>query len=78
MEESWKVVEINKEKIALLSPSGQWIELTETKERRITARIGGLELKPMHEVKFSDQLYSKLDQLSAQNPESASDKDDDL
>jgi len=38
--------------------------------------LGGVQ--PMHEVKFTDKLWAKLDQLSAQNPESASDDDDNL
>lgn len=75
MEEKWEVVEINKEKIVLSSPSGQRVELAETKDHRISARVSGI--MPMPEVKFSDELWSKLDKLSEQNPEPY-DKDDNL
>ena len=33
---------------------------------------------PMHEVKFSENLWAKLDQLSAQTPDPVADEDDDL
>ena len=74
MEQKWEVIEIGKEKIVLSSPSGQRVELAETKDRRISAVVSGIT--PMHEVQFSDELWKKLDQLSAQTPESYSDEDD--
>ena len=73
MEEKWEVIEIGNEKIVLSSPSGQRIELAETKDRRISAVVHSIT--PMHEVQFSDELWAKLDRLSDQTPES-SDEDE--
>jgi hypothetical protein len=42
-EERWEVVEIDKEKVVLLSPSGQRVELTERPDGRILAITKGIE-----------------------------------
>jgi hypothetical protein len=51
-----------------------WADGLHQKERPACAyRFQKIAIRPMHEVKFSDALWDKLDRLSAQNPESSSD-----
>lgn len=56
-----------------------WADGLHQKERpACTYRFQKVAFKPMHEVKFSEALWEKLDRLSARTPDPYSEEDDDL